>query len=79
LHDATNHLDVGLATVPRTVEVNDVDPRRAERCPADGHFDRVVAEDGLTLVVALLEADALAASNVDRRYHFHGTSPLRQP
>ena len=51
------------------------------RAPSDTQrramADRVVAEDGLLGVIALLEPDALAAAQVDRRQDQHGVSSVR--
>jgi hypothetical protein len=35
-------------------------------------LDRVVGEDGFSVVVTLLEADALAAAKIDGRPNLHG-------
>jgi len=40
--------------------------------PPEGDVQRVVRELDLPVVVALVEADALAAFNVYRRYYFDG-------
>ena len=47
------------------VEVDEVEARRALGLPASRHGDGVVGEDGLTGVVALVEADAAAVADVD--------------
>ena len=60
-------------------------PSRSTRCrhvgpladPAAGHRGRVVAVDGFPLIVALLQADALAAAKINGRPDLHspGSSP----
>src|SRR5581483_5938472 len=54
----------------RAVEVDDMEPRRALARPALGHRDRIVAVRGLRREVALHEAHAAAAPEVDRRDRF---------
>src|SRR4029077_2259082 len=55
----------------RAVEVHDVDPARPERLPAPRDADRVVAVDRLAGEIALREAHAAAAAEVDGRVDDH--------
>ena len=51
----------------RGVEVDDVDPLRARGFELAGDAHRVVVVDGLGVEVALVQADAVAVPQVDRR------------
>jgi hypothetical protein len=55
------------------IEVDDVDAGRSGIDPALRHGDGVVAEDRLALEVALDEAHALAAADIDGRDDVHGS------
>ena len=72
VHDARHDRRVRLPPAARTVEVDDVDPPRAQPGPADRHAHRVFGEHRLLRVVALVETHALPVPDVDSRYDFHG-------
>jgi hypothetical protein len=55
----------------RTVEIDDVEPARAQRLPAARDAHRIVAVDGLAREVALGEAHAATAAQVDGRVDDH--------
>jgi len=51
-------------------------PGRPQRLPLQGHLYRVIEEDRLLLVVTLIEANALAVSEVYGWDYFYISSPL---
>ena len=57
------------------VEVNDMEAGRSQRLPLQGDLYRVVGEDRLLLVIALVEADAPAVSDVYGRYNIRDNLP----
>src|SRR5262245_56298834 len=65
--DAADMLEVDGLSLPRSVEVDDVQPARAAVHPPSCRDDRIVVIARLPLVVALDEPDGLAAPDVDRR------------
>ena len=70
--DAADRRFVGAFAGAGGVEVHDVQPRRAAFAEPRGDGGGVVAEDGLAVVVALPQADALPAAEVDRGEDFEG-------
>ena len=54
------------------VQIDEVQMLGALLDELPGHGGRIVGEDGLLLVVALPEPDALAAAQIDRRPDLHG-------
>jgi hypothetical protein len=62
--------DAGVhgASLTGTVEVDEVETRRAFNLPAAGDGYGVVGEDGLASVVALVEANATAVADIDGGY-----------
>ncbi len=54
-----------------TVQINQVQPFGSGILPAFGHLHGVVAENGLVVVVALTQADTLAASDINCGIKLH--------
>ena len=71
-HDALDDGDVLGAPRPRTVEVHHVQPRRALLLEQLRLGGGVVVVHGHAVVIALGEADGLAAQDVDGRKQVHG-------
>ena len=63
----------------RAVKVNDVQTLASLGLPTLGHAQRVVREHRLLLVVALVQADAVAAAQVDCGYDFHASILIFRP
>ena len=76
--DRLDHLGHGVElrlAVDGGVEVHDVQASGAFRFPAAGHLDGIAAVDLLLLELALLEADHLAAADVDGGNDDHAAPP----
>ena len=55
-----------------------MDPRRAIGLERQGLTDRIVAVVGLAVVVALVQPDAAAAEQIDRRIEVHQPTSARR-
>ena len=69
--DVPNEGIVGSATIPRRVEIHDVQSLGPLGTESSGHRDRVRVEDHLAAVVALLQANQSAPAQVDSRDYLH--------
>src|SRR5690606_10664 len=61
----------------RAVEVDDMQPSRAQFEPVTGHANRVFGKNGGVIHVALLEADTAAVFEIDCRNNNHRASAVR--
>ncbi len=77
LEDRSNAFQVGRPAGLGAVEIDQVQALGALVNPLAGHGRRVVAKDRFAAVVALLQADALAAAKINGRPDLHrdGTPP----
>src|SRR5690606_34113923 len=74
--DVTVHGHTGA----RRVQVHDVDPRGTGGLEGAGLGDGVVAVDGLSGVVALVQTDAASVAQIDGRVQVHrGPDAQRSP
>ena len=60
------------ASLPRPIEVDEVDPRRGVGCELHGDAHRVVVEGGLAVVVALQESNHRSVAEVYGGDNLHG-------
>jgi len=58
------------------VEVNDMQAGSSQRLPFQCYLYRVVGEDRLLLIIALVEANALAVPDVYGRYNIRNNLPV---
>ena len=77
LHHPGDEPGLRRLAVAGAVEIDDVQPAGSGGHEAAGHFDGIVAEDGLAGVVALQQPHALAPTEIDRGPEFHGAACLR--
>ena len=76
--DGGNRRQVGRIAAMRPVQVHDMQPLPALGLPTLGNGPRVVGKDGFPGVVALVQADAVAAAQVNGGDDFHqGCSPVK--
>ena len=71
LDDGADAGEIRRLALAGAVQIDQVQMFGPQGDPMPGHGGRVVAEDRLLLVVALLEADALPAAQVNCRPDFH--------
>src|SRR6185437_14483197 len=75
LHNAPHTFTVDGMTLPRPVEIHQMQIGCSLLDPAAGHGGGIVAEDGLLSVIALAQSHTLAASQIDRRQDQHRRKP----
>src|SRR5262249_32611437 len=74
--DPSDGLDIHRPPRPCPVEIDEVDTACPFRFPTRGHLRGIVAEDGLSVIIALAEPHAQPSAQVDRPDELHGSSPI---